>query len=174
MARASRAHEAPSLALAVYAPLFRGTYWSLRRPTVTARSSLLPCTYIFFFACIAGLGIRRVARFKEWPSGLFFLESVDGDRPILVLARTLKGFYGYLRRASGPARALPPRGSKSLRCVTALPSGVEPRVAFFSHFLTILCDKQTSVAFRNEKTTLSGGSLGSCVDEERSQLRELM
>ena len=24
------------------------------------------------------------------------------------------------------------------------------------------------------KTTLSGGSLGSCVDEERSQLRELM
>ena len=25
-----------------------------------------------------------------------------------------------------------------------------------------------------EKTTLSGGSLGSCVDEERSQLRELM
>jgi hypothetical protein len=26
----------------------------------------------------------------------------------------------------------------------------------------------------NEMTTLSGGSLGSCVDEERSQLRELM
>ena len=26
----------------------------------------------------------------------------------------------------------------------------------------------------NEKTTLGGGSLGSCVDEERSQLRELM
>ena len=25
-----------------------------------------------------------------------------------------------------------------------------------------------------ESTTLSGGSLGSCVDEERSQLRELM
>lgn len=25
-----------------------------------------------------------------------------------------------------------------------------------------------------EKITLSGGSLGSCVDEERSQLRELM
>ena len=25
-----------------------------------------------------------------------------------------------------------------------------------------------------EETTLSGGSLGSCVDEERSQLRELM
>jgi hypothetical protein len=27
---------------------------------------------------------------------------------------------------------------------------------------------------RNEIITLSGGSLGSCVDEERSQLRELM
>ena len=27
---------------------------------------------------------------------------------------------------------------------------------------------------QNEKTTLGGGSLGSCVDEERSQLRELM
>ena len=26
----------------------------------------------------------------------------------------------------------------------------------------------------NEETTLGGGSLGSCVDEERSQLRELM
>ena len=27
---------------------------------------------------------------------------------------------------------------------------------------------------RTKMTTLSGGSLGSCVDEERSQLRELM
>ena len=27
---------------------------------------------------------------------------------------------------------------------------------------------------RERQTTLSGGSLGSCVDEERSQLRELM
>ena len=27
---------------------------------------------------------------------------------------------------------------------------------------------------KNEMTTLGGGSLGSCVDEERSQLRELM
>jgi hypothetical protein len=30
------------------------------------------------------------------------------------------------------------------------------------------------VVVKNEMTTLSGGSLGSCVDEERSQLRELM
>ncbi len=29
-------------------------------------------------------------------------------------------------------------------------------------------------ALYGAKTTLSGGSLGSCVDEERSQLRELM
>ncbi len=28
--------------------------------------------------------------------------------------------------------------------------------------------------FETFETTLSGGSLGSCVDEERSQLRELM
>lgn len=27
---------------------------------------------------------------------------------------------------------------------------------------------------KNKNTTLSGGSLGTCVDEERSQLRELM
>jgi len=27
---------------------------------------------------------------------------------------------------------------------------------------------------KHMKTTLGGGSLGSCVDEERSQLRELM
>ena len=34
--------------------------------------------------------------------------------------------------------------------------------------------KTLSRGFWAEKITLSGGSLGSCVDEERSQLRELM
>lgn len=32
----------------------------------------------------------------------------------------------------------------------------------------------TKTSNKNKSTTLSGGSLGSCVDEERSQLRELM
>ena len=36
-----------------------------------------------------------------------------------------------------------------------------------------LCSSERGKAL-NTETTLSGGSLGSCVDEERSQLRELM
>jgi hypothetical protein len=34
--------------------------------------------------------------------------------------------------------------------------------------------QQQQRQLRNVQTTLSGESLGSCVDEERSQLRELM
>ena len=53
---------------------------------------------------------------------------------------------------------------------------------FFHFFITHLCLLKlraavslVSLVKSNEtKTTLSGGSLGSCVDEERSQLRELM
>lgn len=37
-----------------------------------------------------------------------------------------------------------------------------------------LCLAGRDVSLLNRTTTLSGGSLGSCVDEERSQLRELM
>jgi hypothetical protein len=37
-----------------------------------------------------------------------------------------------------------------------------------------LDDRRFHRCLKNEMTTLSGGSLGSCVDEERSQLRELM
>lgn len=35
-------------------------------------------------------------------------------------------------------------------------------------------DATCRLLLRKNDTTLSGGSLGSCVDEERSQLRELM
>lgn len=54
---------------------------------------------------------------------------------------------------------------------------------FFSFFFSLLSlyvgwlflEKPASRREANEtKKTLSGGSLGSCVDEERSQLRELM
>ena len=50
-------------------------------------------------------------------------------------------------------------------CVDALSTGTVARVD------EVL---RRTIEHDNEMTTLSGGSLGSCVDEERSQLRELM
>ena len=50
--------------------------------------------------------------------------------------------------------------ARSFRC---------PDVAAVTFFLL-----ESRKAYREKEITLSGGSLGSCVDEERSQLRELM
>ena len=60
-----------------------------------------------------------------------------------------------LRAALGPAACSgggPPSGSTVCSAILAMPGGPE-------------------VAVNRKSTTLSGGSLGSCIDEERSQLR---
>ena len=69
------------------------------------------------------------------------------------------------------------------------PKGSRPPWLFFSFFhnpfvliettssYAVDCLRRSAVSLvksNQTKTTLSGGSLGSCVDEERSQLRELM
>ena len=64
------------------------------------------------------------------------------------------------------------------------PQWVAAPVAFFIFSQTIfivnlsslasLCEWSRKAKAKTEETTLGGGSLGSCVDEERSQLRELM
>lgn len=56
-----------------------------------------------------------------------------------------------------------------------LPLTCTNTLAIFQPFLNIvrLPDVRVDTP-SNKNTTLSGGSLGSCVDEERSQLRELM
>ena len=69
------------------------------------------------------------------------------------------------------------RGGRSV-----LPGAGRPGVVFFIFFSLLslyvgwlFTEKPASRREANEtKKTLSGGSLGSCVDEERSQLRELM
>ena len=78
----------------------------------------------------------------------------------------------------GGGRFCPPRGSHALiaspRAGEGLVSSraIAPAVVFSPKLTsrTIVSQRKKS----KEKITLSGGSLGSCVDEERSQLRELM
>ena len=68
------------------------------------------------------------------------------------------------------------RGLDRLFCDRIFLPGREAQVGPTVVFRCDVC-KKTSVAPAtcNEKIwTLGGGSLGSCVDEERSQLRELM
>ena len=56
--------------------------------------------------------------------------------------------------------------------------GRRPACSFFCLFVTLLTTVNLLCVFEFYETTiittLSGGSLGSCVDEERSQLREVM
>ena len=85
------------------------------------------------------------------------------------------------------------------RALTGIPTRlVRPVTHPVFHFTTVSCQRQpfyggrtfvplpgrrgcnffflleSRKAYREKEITLSGGSLGSCVDEERSQLRELM
>ena len=85
------------------------------------------------------------------------------------------------------------------RTLTGIPTRlVRPVTHPVFHFTTVSCQRQpfyggrtfvplpgrrgcnfffsagSRKAYREKEITLSGGSLGSCVDEERSQLRELM
>ena len=79
-----------------------------------------------------------------------------------------------------PSPALPGTGVSSLiarfKESPALgdrrPLGTQLPITFI--FRIILSVKSYFEQQKNQRTTLNGGSLGSCVDEERSQLRELM
>ena len=72
-------------------------------------------------------------------------------------------------------RELYPREVQRVPALTALPSGFEPRCLFIlSQTFGFCCHLVRRAQKQKRETTLNGGSLGSCVDEERSQLRELM
>ena len=152
--------------------------------------------------CSSGLlweGVRRVVRFKEWlsccPVRSFSLH--DGDRPTFDFS---EGF-GYLRReidsVSLPYRAVsrrelrpllvgnarfkesPLKGVTALSFLWCFARCARCLITLFISKKKILlqCESEraSELSVRKKKiTTLSGGSLGSCVDEERSQLRELM
>ncbi|RUS68930.1 hypothetical protein EGW08_023306 [Elysia chlorotica] len=133
-------------------PFFRGACLSVpRRPTVTARASA-----------------RRVAL-----SGSMSSRSPGG--PPRSRVRLLRP--GTLR---APVSSTGRDGLK--RSLATLSPGDRPpcrrsRLAFFFNLakLFTFCHRSRKrVRVHQTFTTLSGGSLGSCVDEERSQLRELM
>ena len=83
---------------------------------------------------------------------------------------------------------------RGLKNCSGGPPGRSPQPTIFVYYFTVLfvlvglpsgvslaaCrllprqSGRTCPPLLGEETTLSGGSLGSCVDEERSQLRELM
>ena len=78
---------------------------------------------------------------------------------------------GYLSSSAFVAAAMVQRAPCSRR---------RPTQTFASHFVSLrnakknFCFPSHFAKHTKRETTLSGGSLGSCVDEERSQLRELM
>lgn len=155
----------------VAAPLFRGAYVrrtrrKSQRPTVTVRVST-----------------RRVAT-----AGLMSPRSSRGAAP--RVCRTHAAFSGgYLSSSVSRFGEARPRWFKAVRrdappCL-ARPRPPESGVPHFvfliakSNFFPFVQSRgrlydAASVYVKRLLTTLSGGSLGSCVDEERSQLRELM
>ena len=144
-----RAHEAPHL-LTVRSQLF-GVLLARRGPTVTAWSSL-------------GYRVRPGPQFKE-------LSLPDG-RPIFSATTCGCLRHGVTCRGGSSCPCSGPRDLKS----RALGAAHRP-----SHFIPSLRKNILSrthifegpprireVANKSKCTTLSGGSLGSCVDEERS------
>ena len=145
--------------------------------------------------CSSGLlweGVRRVVRFKEWlsccPVRSFSLH--DGDRPTFDFS---EGF-GYLRReidsVSLPYRAVsrrelrpllvgnarfkesPLKGVTALSFLWCFARCARCLITLFISKKKYCCNARASVRanslYEKKITTLSGGSLGSCVDEERS------
>ena len=102
----------------------------------------------------------------------------------VIMGRAIQGRTCLLSLASGTGRV---PGSVEGGLMTPAPAGIPPEdlqrgpanfcspalpVILFSPFHSMVFGKRIN---RNERETiLGGGSLGSCVDEERSQLRELM
>ena len=125
---------------------------------------------------------RRVARFKEWLFGAV-RRSATGQRPPHLVGNCRVWVPAPSPPALGGEARAPSREVQRVASswAAALPS--VPTMFFFSFSKTNFCelikspDHTARVAGdgkTREKTTLSGGSLGSCVDEERSQLRYLV
>ena len=129
--------------------------------------ALVPCQRCGDVCCLyLGLIAERSVGFGM-PSRAVFGRPHLGVLPVIV---------GYLPRLHYCRAELDVRGLMNRR-----PSDDRPRCAAHavrSSHVAFAGDgfcklSQTNRAVLRE-TTLSGGSLGSCVDEERSQLRELM
>lgn len=122
----------------------------------------------------ARLDYCRVARFKESPE--------DGrlDSVLILLCRDALCFAVF---PSGPRWydilfAVVHRERRGSCAPGDRPDGVGCTIALLLFLTPLVATRCRRIARRargtNENITLSGGSLGSCVDEERSQLRDLM
>lgn len=145
---------ARGLAWKLYLCICRGTCLdespAERGARALVRGPLLPGRVLEVSTCLA--------RFKE---------------PAEVEGSSASSLLGTLRGASHPLSGTLP----------SVPAG-RPDASFFFLLLSCeLCSRPSPSGTRRPNselllgasgTTLSGGSLGSCVDEERSQLRELM
>ena len=177
---------------------FSGYLLARERPTVTARSSLPPEAW--FLSLSLPTDFQALLKGREFAGSLgsksgcrvVLLVLHDGHRPTFDFS---EGF-GYLCREIDSVRCLssraPPvaRGQREVqrvapeRCdrpfLSLVPCLVRevPHYPFFFEKKNFVAKRERAfertLCTKKKITTLSGGSLGSCVDEERSQLRELM